>query len=138
PVGGTRRALLFLNGDRLDRDRLHRPIPRLAGRPAPKLLDEVEAFDDLAEDAVLVVEPGRRGERNEELAAVGVGPRIRHRENSRLAMARLRTELVGELVAWSSRTRPERVAALNHETLDHAMKHEAVVVRPRDLLAALR
>ena len=42
----------------------------------------VPAGDCLAEDDVLSVQPGRFGGGDEELAAVGVGARVGHREQS--------------------------------------------------------
>ena len=55
-----------------------------------------------------------------------------------LAVAQRRVELVGEVVAGSADPLAERVAALNHEAVDHAMKDDAVVVRLRDLLVGAR
>ena len=57
------------------------------------LLDDVVAFDHFAEDAVLVVEPRRGGDGDEELAAVGAGPA--------LAMER-KPALVCFSVGWNS------------------------------------
>jgi hypothetical protein len=50
-VGGTS-ASLFSNGDRLDRGHFLRPFPGLL-EGVGNIRDDVEAFDDLAEDAVL-------------------------------------------------------------------------------------
>src|SRR5690349_23248850 len=44
---------------------------------------------------------------------------------------RSRVELIGELVPGSAAAGAGRVAALNHESLDHTMKHRAVVERSR-------
>src|SRR5258707_8922946 len=70
---------------------------------------------------------GRRSERDEKLAAVGVRSRIRHRENPGLRVARAGMELVGEVVTRSARPLSERIAALNHETIDDAVKDDAVI-----------
>ena len=43
-------------------------------------LDRVRALLDTAEDRVLVVEPRARDGGDEELGAVGVRPRVRHRQ----------------------------------------------------------
>src|SRR5262245_40720205 len=67
--------------DRLDRHRLDRAIAGLARRHLADLLHDVHARDHFAEDAVLVVEPRRGCERDEELAAVGVRTGIGHRQN---------------------------------------------------------
>src|SRR5262249_58397839 len=98
----------------------------------------VDALDDLAEDAVLVVEPRRPVERDEELAAVGIRPAVRHRQDPRLAVPQLRAELVREVVARPARTLAEWIAALNHETVDDAVKDGAVVIRLRHGAAAAR
>src|SRR5204862_5048707 len=95
-------------------------------------------FDDLAEDAVLAVEPRRRGQRDEELSAVGVRAAVRHREDAGFGVPQLRRELVGERVARAARALAERVAALDHEAGDHAMKDRAVEVRLLDLAARAR
>lgn len=41
-------------------------------------LQHIFAIDHLAEDSVLAVEPGAGHKRDEELGAVGVGPRVGH------------------------------------------------------------
>jgi hypothetical protein len=46
----------------------------------------VYTLDELAEDHVLAIEMRRLHSRDEELAPVGVGPGICHRQNSRLVM----------------------------------------------------
>src|SRR5262245_25301451 len=75
-----------------------------------------------------------RSQRDEELPTVGVGSGVRHRQDALLAVAQAGMELVGELVARSADPLTERVAALDHESVNHAMKNDAVVVRLRDLL----
>ena len=65
---------------------------------------------------------GVRPERDEELAAVRVRPRVGHREDAGLVVAQLRVELVGELVAGAAGALPERIAALDHEAVDHAVE----------------
>src|SRR5437762_1100658 len=64
--------LLSLDRHRLNRDRLERTVSWLARGRAADLVHDVHALDDLAEHAVLVVEPWRRHQRDEELSAVGV------------------------------------------------------------------
>ena len=69
---------------------------------------------------------GRRlGGDDEELRAVRVRPRVRHRE--RAADDLVLVELVLELVAGASRAGPERAPALDHEVRDHAVEREPVV-----------
>src|SRR4030095_5817610 len=109
-----------------------------SGLGAADLADDVHAAVDLSEYRVLVVEVRRGSQRDEELPTVGVGPRVRHGQDAGFAVAEAWMELVGELVAGSADTLPERVAALDHETVDHAMKDDAVVVRLLDLLVSAR
>lgn len=102
-------------------------------------LDETQAtYDahaglDAAEDCVLAVEPGRGGQRYEELAAVRVRPGVGHTQDSRAGMLELERlgDLVGELVAVDGGTttaRPRRVASLHHEARDDAVEYRLVVV----------
>src|SRR5215212_2960568 len=78
-------------------------------------------------DRVHGVEPRRGlGGDDEELAAVGVGPAVRHRQ--RAALDLVLVDLVLELVARAAGPRPLRAAALDHEVRDHAVEHQAVVV----------
>src|SRR6185436_9091617 len=113
------------DGHRLDRDRLHRSIVH-AGLCAADLLYDVHPVDHLAEHAVLVVEPRRGYQRDEELAAVSARSRVGHREDARLVVPPFRVEFVGEAVTGSARAGTERIAALDHEVLDHAVEDEAV------------
>src|SRR5579862_7352453 len=77
PVRSATGGVAALHGDRLDDDILHRPV--LAGRlHAADRVHHVGALDDLAEDGVLAVEPGRGPDRDEELRAVGAGAGVRH------------------------------------------------------------
>src|SRR5689334_78569 len=72
------RSSILIDLDRLDHDRLDRPVPR-AGLDALDLVDGVHPLDDLAEDGVLAVEPGRLlGGDDEELAAVRVRAAVGH------------------------------------------------------------
>ena len=57
------------------------------------------------------------------------GPRFAIDRIPGLVVPRLRMELVGERVAGSADPLAERIAALNHEAIDHAMKDDTVVVR---------
>src|SRR5579885_3735130 len=64
----------------------------------------------------------RRRNRDEELASVGIGPVIRHRQNSRPLEIQAGIDLVGKLVAWIAFVVAQRVSALNHELGYHALK----------------
>src|SRR5437868_472835 len=104
-----------LNDDILDRTILG-ASPRAANLP-----DDVHAVNDFAEDAVAVVEVRCRPERNEELTAIGVGTAIGHRQNAGLAVTQRWMKLVSEIVPGSTRTSAERIAALDHESVDDAV-----------------
>ena len=118
------RVILML----VDGDVLHRPILP-AGRRAADAAHDVHAGGHLAEHRVAVVEVRRRAERDEELAAVGVGPAVGHRQDAGLVVPEPRVELVGELVAGAADALSQRIAALDHEAVDHAVEDDAVVVR---------
>src|SRR5690242_8204740 len=107
-----------------------------ADRDRLDLIVAADAVDDLlilgpdhrAEHRVLAVEPRRRAVRDEELAAVRAGPRVRHREDAGLVVLEPADELVAELVARAAAAVAVRAAALDHEIGDHAVEREAVVV----------
>src|SRR5262245_66179609 len=85
-----------------------------------------------------IVEVRRRSERDEELPAIGVRATVRHREDACLVVPQLRVKLVGEVIAGAADTLTERIAALNHELVDDAMKNGAVVVGFAHFLVAAR
>ena len=60
--------------------------------------DGAHAVEDLAEDDVLAIEPGRLDGGDEELAAVGVLASVGHGEPARAIVVQLEV-LVGELLA---------------------------------------
>src|SRR6266478_5927243 len=66
-------------------NRSSRAVAGVAGNFG-NLIGYVLAFDDLAENRVLIIKPGRRGDRDEKLTAVGSWTTIRHREFSSLGM----------------------------------------------------
>src|SRR3954464_9993600 len=90
------------------------------------LVDHVYSVHHPAEDCVLAVEPRRRvGRDDEELAAVRIRARVRHRE--RAAHDLVIVDLVFEGVAGAAAAGAVRVAALDHEVLDHAVEDHTVV-----------
>src|SRR5690349_11000588 len=115
----------------LERPDLHiffGPVLR-AARHVRNLFDHVVSLDDFPENTVLVVEPGRRGHSDEELAAVGIRPGIGHGQQAGFGVLQLGMKLIGELVARTAAARSFGAAALNHEIRYDAMKDEAVVER---------
>lgn len=91
-------------------------------------IDNTLAFVDFAEHSVLSVQPRSRDVGHEKLAAVGARTGVCHRKNSRTGVFEIRMNLVLELVARTAGTRASRVAALNHEVRDDAVKSESVVI----------
>src|SRR5688500_15533299 len=126
-----------LDPDRLDHHIFERPVA-VAGRRAADLPDDVHALDHLAKDRMAVVEMRRRSKRDEELSAVGVRPAVGHRQDPRLVVPRLRVELVREGIAGTADPLAQRIAALNHESVDHAVEDDAVVIRLTYLSIAAR
>ena len=66
------------------------------------------------------------------------GPALAIESRPGLVVAQLRAELVGEFVAGAAGSRAQRIAPLNHEAFDDAMKDEPVIKRTLRLLSGLR
>lgn len=101
----------------------------------PQPLNRRHPTLDPAEDGVLAIQPGRRGEGDEELAPVGVGPGIGHAEDARAGVLERRVDLVLELFAKDGAAATAgagRVAALDHEVGDDAVEDGGVVVAAAD------
>jgi hypothetical protein len=100
---------------------------RTRSAPPPSRHD-LEPLHHLAEEGVLrrQADAGAAAD-DEELAAVRVGPGVRHRDRPDLVAAGSR-ELVGEGVPGAAGAGPLRVPALAHEALDDAVEDDAVVV----------
>ena len=88
----------------------------------------VLALGHFAEDRVLAIEPRTGHVRDEKLAAVRAGAGVGHRENAGLRVLERLVDLVGEIVAGAAAAGARRVAALDHEVRDHAVKLDAVVI----------
>ena len=82
----------------------------------------------LAKERVVLVERRVCLLGDEELAAVGVRPAVCHRQASRPVEVQVGIEFIVEGVARIAHPRACRVAALNHEIRNHAMKGGAVVI----------
>mmetsp|Transcript_24016 Transcript_24016/g.95320 ORF Transcript_24016/g.95320 Transcript_24016/m.95320 type:complete len:255 (+) Transcript_24016:1336-2100(+) len=113
-----------------DPDALRRP-PRPRARLIRGPLDHLEALDDAAENDVAAVEVRTLFERDEELARVGVGAAVGHRDDARAGVAVGVQGFVGEGAAvdrGAARAVAARdVAALDHEAGDDAVKGDAAV-----------
>merc|ERR1719189_876520 len=109
---------------------LLRSLPRL-GTDCLDLLHDVHALGDCPEDHVLAVEPRGLHGAEEELGAVGVGPRVGHGQDAGPRVLE-REVLVGELVAvdrLAARAVASReVPSLAHEVGDDTMERATLEV----------
>ena len=64
---------------------------------------------------------------DEELAAVGAGAGIGHRDNSRFVFQGIPLEFIFELIARPAPSGPGRVTALDHEVADYAVENNSAV-----------
>src|SRR5580693_6431553 len=134
--GGVYEGSLGLRRGKLDRGDPHRLdwFVAAVGGHTLQLVDHIHAALHLAEHGVFAVQPrARLGGDDEELRAVGVGARVRHRE--RAAHDLVRVDLVLERVAGTAGAGAQRAAALDHEVADDAVEVEAVVEAVRGELA---
>lgn len=69
-----------MDGDAVEPDLRERPVPR-SGLRLLHEVEDLESVDDLGEDGVVAVEVRLLGVGDEELAAVGVGPAVGHRND---------------------------------------------------------
>src|SRR6185295_12279207 len=95
---------------------------------------DIHALAHLAEDRVHSIEVRLWCVADEELASTGVLARMRHAERPGHVLMRVEVRLALDLVARPAGTDPgivgvlrERVAALDHEVVDDAVKPGAVV-----------
>jgi len=86
-----------------------------------------ETLGDTAKNGVAFVEPWRRNFGDEELASVGVGAGIGHREGSRFIMFQLGRKFILKRIAGPAAARAGRVSGLDHEFGDDAMKNDPVI-----------
>ncbi len=83
---------------------------------------------------MLAAKPGRGGDSEKELAAVGVGAGVSHGQFAgRIELMRRVFSLILKSVAGTAHAIARGVAALNHEVGNHAMKNGAVVELARGL-----
>ena len=94
-------------------------------------IEHLEATSDLAEHAVLAIEPGGLDEGHEELGAVGVGAGIGHGEITTSSVPDVEV-LVLELHAIdglaTGTVASGEITSLSHELSDNAMERGALVV----------
>ncbi len=80
---------------------------------------------------MLPIQPGRRRQRDEELAPVRIRPAVGHAQDAGAGVLEGGVDLVVELVAvdgGAAAAGAGRVARLEHEVGDYAVKEEVVVV----------
>jgi len=106
----------------VDDDFLRRPS--VPGSHFLDVSDDVHALDDLSEDDVGAVQPGRLGRANEELGAVGSGSGVGHRQNARPGVLQ-REVLVLELGAVN-RLAARAVVTSEITTLAHELRDDSV------------
>src|ERR1700686_506140 len=99
---------------------------------------DIHSFDHLAENGVLVIEPGRRCHGDEKLATVCAGSGVGHGELSRFVVPQILMKLIGKTIAGIAGSRSLRASALNHKLRNHAMENEAVVKWTLHFLTGLR
>lgn len=94
------------------------------------ILGNIKALNDTPEDNVLSIEPGSRGNSDEELRSVGVGTSIGHREGSGGTVLDLEV-LVFELLAVDGLSSGSiaigEVSSLEHELRNHSVEDGALV-----------
>src|SRR3546814_21030573 len=76
------------------------------------------------EHGVCAIQPRGGDVGDEELAAIGAGAGIGHRQHAGFVVAQLRAALILEAVAGVATATAFRAAALDHEIGDHAMSSE--------------
>lgn len=80
---------------------------------------------------MLPVQPGGRGQGNEELASIRIGTTVRHTQDARSCMFQVGVYFVCELFAVDGATASTgsgRITSLEHEVGDDAMEDDVVVV----------
>ena len=94
-------------------------------------LHNIEAFGDIAEYAMLAIEPSSLDSADKELAAVGVRTSVGHGQDTGAGMPKGEV-LIGEFLTVDALTAGSvsagEVTALKHEIGDDAMEHGSLVV----------
>lgn len=84
---------------------------------------------DLTKDGVVVVQVWGWYHGDKELGAIGSWAGIRHSQQEWAIELELRVELISKHVAWAATTGAGWIATLDHEAVDNAVEHCAIVER---------
>ncbi len=95
---------------------------------AGDFFDNIQTVGDLTEHRVAVVEERGGGGGNEKLGAVGSRTGVGHGENAWAAVTEIGVEFISELVTRPATAAFGWIATLQHETFDHAVKGNAIVI----------
>ena len=91
-------------------------------------IDHVLTLCCFTENCVVAVEVWRRTVSDEELGTVCVRSSVRHREHAWLVvLADCGLAFAFEFVAGATHSCASRIATLDHEVVDHAVKDDAVI-----------
>src|SRR5438105_4696193 len=88
---------------------------------------DIQSFGYFSKHRMSSVEVRGRSKSDEELATVGVWTGVRHREDSFGVVLELGMDFIGECITGAAAACACRVAALDHESIDHAVKDDSVV-----------
>lgn len=101
------------------------------GLHKPHSLHDSEPSLNSAKDCMLPVQPGSRGQGNEELASIRIGTTVRHTQDARPRMFQFSVDFVCKLFAIDGATASTgsgRIACLEHEVGDDAVEDDVIVV----------
>ncbi len=90
--------------------------------------DDIQTVGDLTEHRVAVVEERGRGCGDEKLGAVGSRAGVGHGEDAWRAVTEIGVEFISELVTRAAAAAFGWIATLQHETFDHAVEGNAIVI----------
>jgi hypothetical protein len=113
-----------------DLDLLKRPILR-PSLDQPHPLHYLHSTLHPPENGMFPIQPWRRCQRDKELTPIGIRTTVRHTQNTSSSMLERGMNLIFELVTVdgaSATTGASRVAGLDHEVRDDAMKDDTIVV----------
>lgn len=95
---------------------------------AGDFFDDIQTIGDLTEHRVAVVEERGWGGGDEKLGAVGSWAGVGHGEYTRCAVTEIGVEFISEFVTRAAAAAFGWIAALQHETFDHAVEGNAIVI----------